>query len=249
MIPISPKLEAFLRTPTTRVCVITGAGVSSESGIPTFRGKEGYWKTFSPEVLASRDGFSQNPQLVWEWYLHRQKICSEAMPNPSHDTIAKMEQFFPNFLLVTQNVDGLHKKAGSQKFVEIHGNLHISKSFEVCQKQCRFPIDSSVQESFAKGEIPHCKDCKKILRPNVVWFGETYDQTKLEKCFAFLETADLVLVAGTSGLVPIPVYLATHAKKHGAFVVELNTEMSELTKIADEFLEGKCGSTFPELFR
>lgn len=224
-----------------RVAVITGAGISQESGVPTFRGEGGLWKQFRAEELATPEAFQRNPVLVWEWYDYRRGICQKAEPNPGHLVLAEMENYFEEFLLITQNVDGLHGRAGNRKILEIHGNIWKARC-TVCRK---------IYENF---EVPlikipvRCPDCDSIARPHIVWFGENYDTEILWEANEFLSKSDIVLIIGTSGMVQIPVQLTEIAKRNGATTIEINPEKSHLTNIVSFHLEGKSGIILPELF-
>jgi len=231
--------QAFARA--RRVAVITGAGVSAESGVPTFRGEEGLWRNFRAEELATPAAFARDPQLVWDWYDWRRGICAKAEPNSAHLTIAAMEQHYPEFLLITQNVDGLHNRAGSKKIAEIHGNIWKARCTK-CSSKFEIPETPLT-------EMPRCPDCKSLARPHIVWFGESYDVDLLESVLQFLSRTELVLVAGTSGMVPMPVYLTQHAMQAGAHAVDVNLEDSQLTPVVDASLRGKAGDVLPDLWR
>lgn len=223
------------------IVTITGAGISQESGIPTFRGEGGYWKTYRAEDLATPDAFRRNPSLVWEWYDYRRQICKNANPNEGHKTLVKLETLVPNFFLITQNVDNLHKRAGNLNCAEIHGNIFLARCMD-CHKI------SPIEESHESGDhVKYCTHCKGMLRPHIVWFGESYDTSILDLCFGHLEKAELVLVIGTSGAVSMPQTMATMAKNQGAFLVEINPEPSGMTEMMDIFLQGKAGEVLPKV--
>ncbi len=222
-----------------RLAVITGAGISAESGIPTFRGSGGLWKNFSAEELATPAAFQRDPKLVWEWYDWRRGICKNAEPNPGHLAVVTLETRTPEFLLITQNVDGLHNRAGSRNIAEIHGNIWRARC-TLCGNQFDLP------ETPIANIPPHCK-CGAIARPHIVWFGESYDEDLLEDVLDFLNAADVVLVVGTSGMVPMPVYLTRHAMSHGAFSIDVNPEDSELTKLVSLSIRGQAGEVLPQL--
>lgn len=224
--------------------VITGAGVSSESGVPTFRGAGGLWRNYRAEDLATPAAFARDPRLVWEWYEMRRKICAEAHPNRAHETIADMERRLPDFLLITQNVDGLHGRAGNRTHVEIHGNIFRAR----CTGACRSRGARDLPYAPAMTLPPVCEECGAMLRPDIVWFGESYDPALLERCASFLERARLVIVAGTSGVVPIPVHLASIAAARGALVVDVNPAYSAVRDLADVIIEDKAGEALPELW-
>ncbi len=225
-----------------RVAVITGAGISHESGIPTFRGPDGLWKNFRPEELASPEAFRRDPGLVWEWYDWRRGICAKAEPNPAHGVVAEMERTYPEFLLITQNVDGLHARAGNRKMVEIHGNIWQARC-TVCGH--RFENHQVPLET-----IPlHCEKCDGLARPHIVWFGESYDEEQLSRALTFLESVDLVFTIGTSGMVSMPVFLAERAREEGAFLVDVNPSSSSLSSLAHLFLQGKAGEELPRFWQ
>jgi NAD-dependent deacetylase len=230
--------QAFARA--RRVAVITGAGVSAESGVPTFRGDGGLWRNFRAEELATPAAFARDPQLVWDWYDWRRGICAKAEPNAAHKTIAAMEGGYPEFLLITQNVDGLHNRAGSRKIAEIHGNIWKAR----CTRCARcFDIPEK-----PTGGMPHCPECQALARPHIVWFGEAYDASLLESVLEFLSAAEAVLVVGTSGMVPMPVYLTQHTVQAGAWAVDVNLEDSQLTSVVHASVRGRAGDVLPELW-
>ncbi|MBL8018739.1 MAG: NAD-dependent deacylase [Leptospirales bacterium] len=222
-----------------RLAVITGAGVSAESGIPTFRGSGGLWRNFRAEDLATPSAFQRDPKLVWEWYDWRRGICKAAEPNPGHLSIAKLESLLPEFLLITQNVDGLHNRSGSRNIAEIHGNIWRARC-TLCGNQF------DLLETPLSRIPPRC-NCGGLARPHIVWFGETYDEELLEDVLDFLSAADTLLVVGTSGMVPMPVYLTRHAMSHGAFAIDVNPEDSELTHVVNISLRGKAGEVLPQI--
>ena len=223
------------------VVVITGAGISAESGIPTFRGAGGLWRNYRAEDLATPSAFRKDPQLVWEWYEMRREICRQAEPNAAHQTLVEMERYFSakgSFLLVTQNVDGLHRRAGNENIVEIHGSIWRVRCTE-CGRECeRLHLDTVP---------PHCL-CGGVERPAVLWFGESYDGFVLETVRAALERAHVCIVIGSSGQVSLPVALAREARRSGAMVVEVNLERSEFSDVADFSFFDKAGSALPELW-
>lgn len=224
--------------------VITGAGVSNESGVPTFRGAGGLWRNYRAEDLATPAAFARNPQLVWEWYEMRRKICAAAEPGAAHRTIADMERRLPEFLLITQNVDGLHGRAGNRSHIEIHGNIFRARCTGACGSRGRRALPYTP----AMPLPPHCPECGAMLRPDIVWFGESYDPALLGRCTAALERARLVIVAGTSGVVPIPVHLASIAAARGAIIVDINPVASAVSELADVIIAGKAGEALPELW-
>ncbi len=222
-----------------RVCVLTGAGVSSESGVPTFRGEDGLWRNYNPMELATFEAFNRDPLLVWEWYQWRRQLIRKCEPNPSHRAIFQMENDKEHFLLITQNVDGLHKKAGSSKVVEIHGNIWDVKCI-ACDYV--FTMDQDFENL-----PPVCDDCGSFLRPNVVWFGETIPQESLEKSMDALSSCDLLIVAGTSGYVQPAASFAQIALRNRAAVIEVNIEKTPNAALVDHFFVGKSGEILPSL--
>lgn len=217
------------------VVVLTGAGVSAESGVPTFRGADGLWRTYRAEDLATPHAFASDPQLVWEWYQWRRELVAACRPNPAHEFIARLErEHRGDFLLVTQNVDGLHRLAGSEQLVEVHGNL-----WEV---RCTSCGRSREDRTVPFPELPpRCDECRGLLRPGVVWFGEALPEAALARAFASAERCEVMLVVGTSAVVYPVAYLPQLAKRAGAYVIEVNPDETPLTALADESWRGKAG--------
>ncbi|KPL07522.1 NAD-dependent protein deacylase [bacterium SM23_57] len=224
-----------------RVAVLTGAGVSAESGVPTFRGEEGLWKKFRPEELANFDAFMRNPELVWEWYTFRKNIIANIEPNAGHYTLAKLEPRFPEFALITQNVDGLHRRAGSNNVLELHGNIMRNRCLN-----CETVIDS--EELEFEGTVPRCQ-CGGMLRPDVVWFGEMLPQRVLHAAFEAAESCDVFFSVGTSAVVHPAASLPIVAKQNDAYLIEINPEATPLTAIADESLRGASGEILPVILK
>lgn len=235
-ISLSPVLEEKLLS-AKKVVILSGAGVSAESGISTFRDKDGLWEKFKPEDLATPSAFERNPKMVWEWYAYRRKKIQSVKPNPAHVAIAQMEKFFSEFLLVTQNVDNLHQKAGSRKLLELHGNIKRNKCF-ACEKI------SSNSKSDSKTVPPLCP-CGGYLRPDVVWFGELLPEGALESAQRASLEAEVFFSVGTSAIVYPAASLPFLAKEAGGFVVEINMEETEITPAVDEMLLGKAGEILP----
>ncbi|EID99872.1 SIR2 family NAD-dependent protein deacylase [Leptospira licerasiae] len=221
------------------ILALTGAGISAESGVPTFRGKEGLWKQYRAEELATPQAFHRDPGLVWEWYIWRMELISTKSPNPAHYALVELEKKRSNFHLITQNVDGLHKKSGSEKIIEIHGNIFRNKCV-----RCAKMYESVIPELRKSTE---CPNCKSLVRPDVLWFGENYDTDLLNRAIFLAERSEIVFVIGSSGAVGIPVELARVAKENDAFVVEINIDPSGYSRYADLFLQGKAGEILPEL--
>ena len=221
------------------VVFFTGAGVSSESGIATFRGKEGLWNKFKPEELASFDAFIKNPDIVWEWYNYRKKIAHDANPNPAHLTISKMQDYFKDVTVVTQNIDNLHRRAESKKIFELHGN--IERNFCInCKKFHNEDLDFS-------GGVPKC-ECGGLIRPDVVWFGEYLPEDQFLGGEKAAINSDIFFVVGTSAIVYPAAGLIYTAKASGAFIVEINIEETSLTSLANYSFFGKAGEILPALF-
>jgi NAD-dependent deacetylase len=224
---------------STRVVVLTGAGISQESGVPTFRGADGLWQNFRAEDLATPEAFEKDPVLVWRWYDWRRSLIKPLKPNPGHYALADLEKGIEDFTLVTQNVDGLHKAAGNGRPIEMHGSL-----WRVRCMQCgtdfenrEVPIDIP----------PRCETCGGLLRPAVVWFGEALDQKVLHEIYGCLERAETLLVVGTSGAVQPAASFGLVAKKAGAFVVEVNRSKTPQSAFFDVSIQGKAGELLPHL--
>lgn len=221
------------------VTVLTGAGVSAESGVPTFRGSDGLWKGSSALELASPDGFARNPHKVWEWYNLRRRTLLRVRPNPGHLALAELERRVPEFGLITQNVDRLHQAAGSKNVVELHGNI-----WEVRCTACHAVFDRTAVELPAE---PRCESCLAWLRPGVVWFGEMLPPAALQTAEAWTERCELFLLIGTSAIVWPAAGLASIAKESCAKVIEINPEETPATELADISLRGKSGELLPRI--
>lgn len=215
-----------------RMTVLTGAGVSAESGIPTFRDKGGIWDQFDPSEVATLEAFERDPRFVWEWYGLRMKAFQSARPNPAHEALVRMEQRTPEFALITQNIDDLHRVAGSRNIIELHGNIWWTR----CLK-CR---DHRRLEAIPGVLPPRCGRCKGLLRPDVVWFGESLDLENVRRARAACRT-DVFLIVGTSGEVWPAAGFAETAQSLGAFLIEVNTQETPLSEIVDLSLFGKAG--------
>lgn len=223
-----------------RICVLTGAGISAESGIPTFRGADGLWRKFRPDQLATPEAFARDPRLVWEWYDWRRGLIAQARPNPGHEALARLERRCPDFLLVTQNVDGLHLLAGSRRVLRLHG--------DIWELRCTACGRSREDRSAPLPELPpRCPDCGGLLRPGVVWFGESLPPGAFETAAAAARGSEAFLIVGTAGAVEPAAALARRAREAGAFVVEVNLEASALSGLADVSFRGKAGELLPEL--
>jgi len=222
------------------VIALTGAGVSAESGLPTFRGKEGLWKNYRAEDIATPESFAANPKLVWEWYNWRRGLFKSCSPNPAHEALAKLENAQFEFTLVTQNIDGLHSLAGSRSVLEVHGSIW--------RIRCDSCGHVEHNETVPLPEPPFC-DCGSPLRPDVVWFGESLDSQILSAVMEALARTDVMIVAGTSSVVYPAASFAAYAKQAGASIIEVNLEPTPLTSLADISIQGKAGEILPQIAR
>lgn len=221
--------------------VFTGAGTSVESGVPTFRGKNGLWRKFKPQQLATMDAFKKDPRLVWEWYEYRRRIIQDVQPNPAHYAIRDLEERLAEFLLVTQNVDGLHQGAGSRKIAELHGNIWRNRCLSCGQVYDHRELEVE--------EIPPKCSCGGILRPDVVWFGEDLPPGALSQALQAAHSCDFLLTVGTSALVEPAASLPHIALRNGAFVAEVNPEPTPISQRVDESIRGKAGEVLPDLVK
>jgi NAD-dependent deacetylase len=221
------------------VAVLTGAGVSAESGVPTFRGEGGLWRQFRAEDLATPGAFARDPRLVWEWYDWRRQKIAACRPNPAHHALAALESLAAEFLLITQNIDDLHRKAGSRRLVELHGNIW--------RVRCTREGTVSALPDVPLDEIPPRCGCGALLRPDVVWFGESLPVDALERAMLAAETCELFLVVGTSTLVQPAASLPLVAKGRGAAVIEVNPDPTPISHLVDVSLRGKAGEILPAL--
>lgn len=225
-----------------RVAALTGAGISAESGIPTFRDPGGLWETFKPEELANVQAFLRNPRLVQAWYSHRRSVAEEKAPNPGHEALAELENLVSDFLLVTQNVDNLHQRAGSTKMAELHGN--ITRSYCI---DCGKAATHEETKSIASGVAARCSACGGYIRPDVVWFGEMLPEGVMEQAGEAAQRAEVFLSIGTSAVVYPAARLPLLAKERGAYVAEINIEASAIAGYVDEVVLGKAGEVLPAL--
>ena len=217
---------------------LTGAGVSAESGVPTFRGEDGLWKNYRAEEIATPEAFASNPKLVWEWYNWRRDLIGSCQPNPAHHALAKLHDAPFGFTLVTQNVDGLHAKAGSMDVLEVHGCLW--------RIRCDSCGHIERNEIVPLPEPPLC-GCGSPLRPDVVWFGEQLDPVLLSSITEALSRADVMIVAGTSSVVYPAASFADYASRAGAKIIEINLDPTPLTSRADLSLQGRAGDILPSI--
>lgn len=218
------------------IVFFTGAGISAESGIPTFRGENGIWKKMKPEELASFDAFLDNPQLVWEWYNHRREILSNTQPNAGHTTITEFQRLFPKVTVITQNVDNLHKRAGNLDVYELHGNIERNYCIK-CGKPYTEPFELN-------NKVLKC-ECGGLIRPDVVWFGENLPEDQFSAAEKASSQCDIFFIVGTSGVVFPAASLIYVAKDKGAYLVEINIEETDITSMADISFFGKSGEILP----
>jgi NAD-dependent deacetylase len=224
----------------------TGAGISAESGVPTFRGFNGLWKRYRPEELATPEAFKRDPHLVWEFYRWRMRRILDAKPNPAHYALAELERMGLLRAVITQNVDDLHREAGTRNLIDLHGNIFRVRCTS-CDYRENLKESGRVYEFVDSKDLPRCPRCGSLLRPDVVWFGEALPRDALEEAFRLAGKADTVIVVGTSGVVYPAAYIPYIVKEHGGRVIEVNVERSGITPIADVFLRGKAGEVLPKL--
>jgi NAD-dependent deacetylase len=221
-----------------RICVLTGAGISAESGVPTFRDAQtGLWAQYNPLDLATPEAFLRDPELVWRWYRWRRELVARAEPNAAHLALARLVDPSKVFTLVTQNVDGLHQRAGSSDVIEFHGNLFADRCF----------VEGIDVHPDPAEEVPHCPGCGALVRPGVVWFGEAIPVEALALSSAAAQACDVFLSIGTSALVYPAAGLVDMARQAGAITVEINPQPTELAASFDFTLPAPAGSVLPEL--
>jgi NAD-dependent protein deacetylase/lipoamidase len=233
-----------------RVLVLTGAGVSAESGIPTFRGKNGYWRNLDPTKLATPEAFARDPQLVWEWYRERRERIRNARPNTAHEAIARLAHHTDNFLLVTQNVDNLHARAGmpAQRMVQIHGDIFVTR----CSR-CEFERGDYEHEHEQEQEdvVPTCTKCNALMRPGVVWFGEQLRWNELQRVEDFLDggACDVVIVAGTTATFGyiIDWALGASPERFRGELIEVNPEETPLSRFATRLVREPAAIALPQI--
>lgn len=233
------QTAARLLADAARVAVLTGAGVSAESGVPTFRGAGGFWRGRSALDLATPQAFARDPAGVWEFYRFRIAGLEGVRPNPGHRALVRLEEQRELFWLVTQNVDGLHRAAGSRNVVELHGSLARARCSR-CEYRC-------ASRDLPPEGVPACPVCGAHLRPAVVWFGEMLPDRELALADEAVRECDLLLVIGTSGIVEPAASFARRAALRGAGVVEVNVEPTPLSRVADVTLLGPAGVVLPRL--
>lgn len=227
-----------------KIVILTGAGVSRESGLDTFRDAGGYWSRYNPYELASPQGFSSNPLLVWQWYQARKNRAAEVAPNPGHYSLAEIESHFPEYYLFTQNVDRLHKRAGSKRVFELHGTIFESHCFN---------CGLSYEEDFIIGDsietIPRCQKCNDLIRPSVVWFGESLPYDILSMAYEKSQSCDLFFTIGTSSEVYPAADLPHQAKNNGAYVVEVNPNETSFTRYSNLSFRENSGEILPQILK
>jgi NAD-dependent deacetylase len=229
-----------------RVLVITGAGVSADSGIPTFRGKDSYWRNLDPAKLATPEAFERDPKLVWEWYLERRQRIRDARPNAAHEALAKLRRHIGAFLLVTQNVDDLHARAGlaDEATVQIHGNIFITK----CSR-CDLSRRDADHEQEQRDVVPTCPECAALMRPGVVWFGEQLPGSELQRVEGYLDrgACDVVIVAGTTATFGYIIDWALRASRGGGELIEVNPEETPLSQFATRLVRKPAAIALPHI--
>jgi len=247
------EIVADSRSCIVRVLVVTGAGVSAESGIPTFRGRDGYWRNHDPEKLATTEAFVRDPKLVWEWYCERRRRIRDARPNAAHEAIAKLAQQADEFLLVTQNVDDLHARAGvtKEQMVQIHGDIFVTRC-----SQCDFSRRDYEHEHQHEHDqeqedvLPRCPKCTGLMRPGVVWFGEQLPYKELQRVENCLHRGpcDLVIVAGTTATFGYIIHWAVQASRGGGGeLIEVNPEETQLSRFATRLVREPAAIALPRI--
>ncbi len=231
---ISQKIKS-----SKRIIIFTGAGISKDSGIQTFRDEDGLWKNFDPQKLATLDGFLKDPVMVWKWYISRIEKIKQAKPNMGHYFVANIEKINKATFVITQNIDGLHKKAGSKNVIELHGNVEQIKCLKCTYKKPYDDTDFSV--------LPPKCICGSLLRPDVVWFGEALPYESLIKAFNLAELADLAIIIGTSNLVYPAAEIPFIAKRNRSFIIEINPERTVLTPYVDIYLNNPSKDAYEML--
>lgn len=229
------------------VAVLTGAGISKESGVPTFRDvMSGLWAQYDPQQLATPSAFRKDPKLVWDWYTWRRELLAKVAPNPGHYALAALESLVPEVAVITQNVDGLHRAAGSTDVIELHGNLSRNKCFANCQGDPTYVAPEAALPS-VDDMPPRCPHCESYLRPDVVWFGEALPGAAIARAAAVSRQAEVMLVVGTSGVVQPAAALPDYALRAGARIIDVNVQPDAITALADVFLQGPAGEVLPRL--
>lgn len=225
-------------SPLAHIVALSGSGISAASGVPTFRGKDGLWENHRAQDLATSDAFGRDPELVWRFYSWRRQLVRGCRPNRAHALLAEVERVVPEFTLITQNVDGLHQRAGNKNVIELHGSLWEMKCSQCGERWKDLAVPLEVFP-------PSCPRCDSLARPDVVWFGEALNPEVLQLAWEASEAASTMLVVGTSALVQPAASLPLAAKRAGARLLEFNLERTPLTPQADQFLRGPASETLP----
>lgn len=240
------KMVDALRS-AKKVLVFTGAGISKESGLPTFRDLDGEWTKYDPMTFATLKGFLSNPVLVWNNYRTRQKQIAATIPNPGHIALADFENYYGDYLLVTQNVDDLHERAGSHKLVKIHGDAFRVKCLDCGTKYRSDDID--LPEELIETNLPRCAKCNGLCRPDIVWFGEYVNEDDINKAYHYANTCDMAIVIGTSGEVSRGYGLVQSVARRYETVIEVNPQDTALTDYATYVIREKSGIALPQLLQ
>jgi NAD-dependent deacetylase len=236
--------DALRRAPA--VAILTGAGVSAASGVPTFRGAEGLWKNVRAESLATPEAFERDPTLVWEWYDWRRQMIRGVAPNDAHRVLARWTRERPSVTLITQNVDGLHERAGADRLTRLHGSIWHLRCWRSCARGALDWFDDTVPLPTLP---PRCPYCGGLARPAVVWFGERLDANALDKATRAAVGASVFFAIGTSAVVYPAAGLLHHARQHGAFTIEINAEATAASEVVDLALRGTAEEVLATLDR
>ena len=234
---------ALMLRAANRITILTGAGVSAASGIPTFRGADGMWRKVRAETLATTDAFENDPKLVWEWYDWRRGMIRQAVPNAAHEVLARWTREQPGVTLITQNVDGLHERAGSERLIRLHGSIWHLRCWQRCAEGRRDWLDETAPLPTLP---PRCPYCNGLARPGVVWFGESLDPAIVESATNATD-CDLFLTIGTSAVVYPAAGLLQHAKRRGAATIEINSEATGASQLVDVAIRGRAEEVLPAL--
>ncbi len=264
---LNAHIAQILKSPGAKITVLTGAGISAESGIPTFRGPEGYWtvgsKVYMPEEIATLSMFKQHPQEVWEWYLYRLGVCLHAEPNDGHMALVKMErQLGDRFTLITQNIDNLHIRAGNSldRTFQIHGNINFTRCSNDCHPELKtLPEALKVkreQKTLNKKELELlcCQSCGGWLRPHVLWFDEYYNEEhfRFDSSLHVAASTDLLIIVGTSGATALPNHIAALVQQKNGTIIDINPEKNPFSDMARSspdgmYIEQTSSVVLPEL--
>jgi NAD-dependent deacetylase len=239
MISIPEQLISRLKT-AEYIVFFTGAGMSAESGVPTFRGDDGIWKKLKPEELANFNAFIRNPEIVWEWYKHRKRIMADIIPHKGYEVIARMERMFAHVTVITQNIDNLHRRAGSTDVIELHGNIERN----YCITCGELYANQKILESAV---VPRCEKCGGLVRPDVVWFGENLPEDEWDRAVRTAGSADVFFSVGTSAVVYPAASIPPLARKSGAYCVEINPEPTQLWSSMNSVIQAKAGEALVAL--